>query len=244
MTSTMHTQYWDSTSKATVQSQCSARAVQAQCVCRPFCTEQAPDGQTWPLFGRCWTDFDELRAKFRPQAAKLYHILAESGPTSTSFGTTSARIGLIRPSLAWLGRSNVEVEQMALDLVQALENHGLALQPAKCAWSATMHNPADDALQVIQGESIPRAGQMLVLGTAVDDGRDPVGVAVAHRTQRAWAAWCAMRPLLTLRSTAVRHRIRLFRTVVTATVMWRFECVPTRQSDRQRLDSIAITILP
>lgn len=51
-------------------------------------------------------------------------------------------------------------------------------------------------------------------------------------------------PCIHLRSTVVRHRTRLFHTVVTSIVLiWGLECVPARQSDRHRLDSIAITML-
>lgn len=65
-----------------------------------------------------------------------------------------------------------------------------ALQPDKGAWFAVQHDSADTELMVSVGDKIPRVERMQVLGTVVEAGGDPMGAAVAHRTQRAWA--CCM----------------------------------------------------
>lgn len=59
-------------------------------------------------------------------------------------GSTHMAVLAFADDLYLLGRSKAEVERMTPDLVQALEDHGLALQPAKRAWFAMMHDPADE----------------------------------------------------------------------------------------------------
>lgn len=103
-----------------------------------------------------------------------------------------------------LGSGKTEKEHMARELVEALGSYGLALQPDECAWFAAQHDSADTELTASAGDNITRVERMRVLGTLVEVGGDPVGAAVAHRTQRAWASWYALRPLLTLRSPAVK----------------------------------------
>lgn len=64
------------------------------------------------------------------------------------------------------------MQVMVQDLVQALH-----------------HDTSHEELRVGHGDAIPHAEMMLVLGTLVDVGRNAVGAAVAHRTQKAWASW-------------------------------------------------------
>lgn len=50
---------------------------------------------------------------------------------------------------------------------------------------------------------------MLVLSSLVGDGRNLVGAVVMQRTHKAWSSWFVLRPLLCLRSSLVRHRVRV-----------------------------------
>ena len=100
---------------------------------------------------------------------------------------------------------------------------------------------ADETLQ-LDDTSVPRVRQMKVLGTMLSEN-DSAETACNFRISKAWGAYFMHRRLLCSRRHALCRRLKVFMSVILATVMWGLEVFCLTEQQRRRLTVTQITIV-
>ena len=125
--------------------------------------------------------------------------------------------------LLLIASSQSQVKSMLQDLSEAAARVGLELHMGKTKVLSNGVGPGNRSSKIaINGqdvEVIPAGGSTMYLGRALSL-RCPHDAEISQRIARAWAKFGTFKKELTNRSYSLQHRMKLFHTVVTPTVLY------------------------